>query len=200
MPKVSEAHREARRRQIIDAAVVRAARDGFHRMTMGDLIKEAGLSAGAVYGYFPSKTALIRTISDQALGAAAQRVEELAGGPDPLSLPVVVHELVETALSTHGEHSPRIAVQVWAEAARDDEVAAMAADRLRNLRAALVLAIRRCIIDGTVAPVDDVDAMAAALLAFLLGYVVQRLLTPELSLDRYLGGISALAGATRTPQ
>jgi len=195
VPKVSDAHREARRRQILDAAVVRAARDGFHRMTMGDLIQEAGLSAGAVYGYFPSKTALIRTISDQALGSTAQRLEELAGGADRLTLSIVLRELVETALNTNGEYSPRIAVQVWAEAARDDDVASMAADRFRGLRAALALAIRRCMVDGTLVTGGDVEAMAAALLALLPGYVVQRLLAPELSLDRYLDGVLDLVAA-----
>jgi AcrR family transcriptional regulator len=195
MPKVSAAHKEARRRQILEAATVRAARDGFHGMTMGDLIEEAGLSAGAVYGYFPSKTALIRTISDEALGFTAHRLEELVATEDVLTVPMVLSEFLGTALGTHGDRSPRIAVQVWAEAGRDPEVAAMAAERLAGLREALAAALRRCLADGTLVGAGDPDTMAMALLAFLPGFVVQRLVAPELSLDSYLGGVLDLLGA-----
>ena len=48
MPKVSEEHLDARRRQIVDAAIVCFVRKGFHRATMQDICREAGLSAGAV--------------------------------------------------------------------------------------------------------------------------------------------------------
>ena len=60
MPKVSEAHRAARREQIIDAAIRCVGREGFHRTTMSHVIAESGLSAGAVYGYFTGKEDLIK--------------------------------------------------------------------------------------------------------------------------------------------
>jgi AcrR family transcriptional regulator len=195
VPKVSTAHREARRRQILEAATVRAARDGFHGMTMGDLIEEAGLSAGAVYGYFPSKTALIRTICDEALGFTAHRLEELAAREGVVTVPLVLSEFLGAALETHGERSPRIAVQVWAEAGRDAEVAAMAAQRIHGLRDVLATLLRRCVEDGTLVSESDPDTMAMALLAFLPGYVVQHLVAPDISADAYLGGVLGLLGA-----
>jgi TetR/AcrR family transcriptional regulator, transcriptional repressor of aconitase len=42
MPKVSEEHLDARRRRIVDAAIVCFARDGFHRATMQDICREPG--------------------------------------------------------------------------------------------------------------------------------------------------------------
>jgi AcrR family transcriptional regulator len=195
MPKVTTAHREARRRQILEAATVRAARDGFHGMTMGDLIQEAGLSAGAVYGYFPSKTALIRTICDEVLGLAAHRLEELAAREGALTVPMVLSEFFGAALETHGDNSPRIAVQVWAEAGRDAEVAAMAAERLGGLREVLAKLLRRCVEDGTLVADGDPDAMATALVAFLPGFVVQHLVAPDISPDAYLGGVLDLLSA-----
>ncbi|HEY9407971.1 MAG TPA: helix-turn-helix domain-containing protein, partial [Jiangellaceae bacterium] len=53
MPRVSEAHLAARRDQILQAAWTCFARDGFHATSMQDVFAEAGLSAGAVYRYFP---------------------------------------------------------------------------------------------------------------------------------------------------
>ena len=59
MPKVTEEHVEARRRQILSAALRCFARDGFHRTTMQDIFRESDLSPGAVYSYFKGKDELI---------------------------------------------------------------------------------------------------------------------------------------------
>ena len=42
MPKVTEEHVAARRRQILSAALSCFAREGFHRTTMQDIFREAG--------------------------------------------------------------------------------------------------------------------------------------------------------------
>src|SRR3989304_6177982 len=57
MPKVTEAHLEARRSQILDAAWTCFARKGYHQATMQDICQESGLSPGAIYRYFESKEA-----------------------------------------------------------------------------------------------------------------------------------------------
>jgi AcrR family transcriptional regulator len=62
MPKVTEEHVEARRRQILSAALRCFAREGFHRTTMQDIFREAELSPGAVYSYFKGKDELIGAI------------------------------------------------------------------------------------------------------------------------------------------
>jgi AcrR family transcriptional regulator len=62
MPKVTEEHVAARRRQIVDAAMRCFARDGFHRTTMQDIFREAELSPGAVYSYFAGKDEIVRAI------------------------------------------------------------------------------------------------------------------------------------------
>src|SRR5262245_31038327 len=62
MPKVTEEHVAARRRQIVDAAMRCFAREGFHRTTMQDIFREADLSPGAVYSYFAGKDEIVRAI------------------------------------------------------------------------------------------------------------------------------------------
>jgi TetR/AcrR family transcriptional regulator, repressor for uid operon len=44
-----------RRTRILDAAETCFVRSGFHRTTMQDVAAEAGMSAGNLYRYFPSK-------------------------------------------------------------------------------------------------------------------------------------------------
>ena len=72
MPKVTEEHLQARRRQILSAALRCFARQGFHRATMQDIFREADLSPGAVYSYFGSKDELIAAIIAAMMGFVAE--------------------------------------------------------------------------------------------------------------------------------
>jgi len=55
MPKVSDEHLANRKQQILDAAANCFARNGFHRTSMQDIVRESGLSAGLIYRYFTGK-------------------------------------------------------------------------------------------------------------------------------------------------
>src|SRR3954449_808941 len=72
MPKVTEEHVDARRRQILSAALRCFARAGFHRTTMQDIFREADLSPGAVYSYFKGKDELIAAITLTIVGFIAE--------------------------------------------------------------------------------------------------------------------------------
>ena len=85
MPRVSEAHLAARRQQILAAARVCFLRNGFHQTSMQDVIREAGLSVGAVYRYFPSKTDLITALAESVVGNVAGLLEELSLQEPPLT-------------------------------------------------------------------------------------------------------------------
>jgi AcrR family transcriptional regulator len=84
MPKVTEEHVEARRRQILSAALACFAREGFQRTTMQDIFREAELSPGAVYSYFGGKQELVEAIVAEAMvfatGAAAAIAEASESG------------------------------------------------------------------------------------------------------------------------
>lgn len=78
MARVSQAHLDARRRQILDAAALCFARNGFHATSMQDVLKEADLSAGAVYRYFSGKEELIAAIVSEVLGEVRAAFDEAA--------------------------------------------------------------------------------------------------------------------------
>jgi AcrR family transcriptional regulator len=65
MPKVTEAHLEARRQQILDAAWACFARKGYYQTTMQDICQESELSPGAIYRYFASKEAIRTAVYDR---------------------------------------------------------------------------------------------------------------------------------------
>jgi len=64
VPKISPAHEQQRRAQILAAAMACFARHGYHATSMDDVVRESGLSVGAIYSYFPSKEELFLTLSE----------------------------------------------------------------------------------------------------------------------------------------
>ena len=72
MPKVTEAHKEARRDQILEGAQRAFARHGYEGATVARLEEETGLSRGAIFNYFENKDALF-------VGVVAQSSDRLVG-------------------------------------------------------------------------------------------------------------------------
>lgn len=65
MPKVSDAHREQRRRQIAGGARRAFSKHGYAGATVEVLEREIGLSRGAVFSYFPSKLDLFVALAQE---------------------------------------------------------------------------------------------------------------------------------------
>ncbi len=63
MPKVSEEHKQQRRRQVLDGARRCFAQHGYEGATVARLEAEVGLSRGAIFNYFPNKEALFAEIA-----------------------------------------------------------------------------------------------------------------------------------------
>jgi AcrR family transcriptional regulator len=74
---------EDRREQIAAAALRVFAQKGFTRATNRDIAREAGITPGLIYHYFPSKEALLKAIVD--LQSPAQLTRALS--PEMLALP-----------------------------------------------------------------------------------------------------------------
>src|SRR3984885_5470262 len=116
---------EADRRAHIVAAAERAfVRFGFHATTMQNVAEEAGMSAGNLYRYFPSKEAIVEGLC---MADQMQRTEvfsELIGRLD-------LREALATTLRKHLLSRPtekaRMIVEIWAEAGRNPRGAAIPA-------------------------------------------------------------------------
>ena len=62
MPRVSDDYRRARRDEIARAAIRCLERKGVHDTSIADIVEESGLSTGAIYSHFSSKSELARYI------------------------------------------------------------------------------------------------------------------------------------------
>src|SRR5215207_3478859 len=92
MPRVTQQHEQEVRRRIVQAAIRVFGERGFHRATMQDIVRESGLSVGAIYTYFKSKSELILAgcdlITDQELGELRKRLAAIAGYHDRIAAAV----------------------------------------------------------------------------------------------------------------
>jgi AcrR family transcriptional regulator len=68
VPKVSDTHREGRRRQIADGARRAFGEHGYAGATVEVLEREIGLSRGAIFSYFPSKLDLFVSLAQEDQG------------------------------------------------------------------------------------------------------------------------------------
>ena len=124
MPKVSEQHREARRDQIVDAALLCFANKGFHRTSMADIIAESGLSAGAIYLHFDGKQQIALAVAQRILGNRMLEFSERLAEDRELPPPSSMLRLMMTGLTSE-VRDPRLLVQLWGEAVTDPEVSLM---------------------------------------------------------------------------
>lgn len=199
MPKVTDQHRAARREQILDAAMRCAARDGFHKTTMAQVIAESGLSAGAVYGYYKGKTALIEALAERSFSAFADALGEVATAPGPVTIDgafAAVVERVDAVVAKTRGGLGKMAVHTWSEAARDDAVAAIVRRNMDGLHQGWVRVLARAESDGTIRPGIDHDRMARALMGLMPGYVVQGALMGEVDGPTYSAAVADLLTST----
>jgi AcrR family transcriptional regulator len=195
MPKVTDAHLAARREQILLAAMARFAEGGFHSTGMAEVIAATGLSAGAVYRYFPSKEALIRAIVEERVLANAKDVFEaiLAQGvDDPVDAVAAALEIVDRA-SAQGEIDiTKVAVQAWGEALRNPDILDVAQNAYATMRGYLDEVTRRAQEHGRVPSETDPDEVAKTLLSLVMGYVIQRHIMGDVDRAHYTAALRAL--------
>ena len=113
-------HEDERRVHILGAAERAFVRYGFHASTMTQVADEAGMSAGNLYRYFPSKEAIVEglCLADQV--GRSEAFAALAGADD-------LKAAMRAGLRGHVLQAPRekarMIVEIWAESGRNPRVA-----------------------------------------------------------------------------
>lgn len=198
MPRVTDAHRQARREQIADAALRVLGRNGIADTSIAQIADECGLSTGAIYVNFANKADLARYVAGRLF---AWRIEEL----DRRTETGEVHrpiDLLRTLLSSmFDQNRPPLPVvlQFWSEALVEPDLHDVLVEQVDALRAGLERALRpwaerQC----SDQPDDDPTALATrtaqTCMIMAQGFMANRCLFNWLSPEDYLAGISAAFG------
>ncbi|HEU4758527.1 MAG TPA: TetR/AcrR family transcriptional regulator [Dehalococcoidia bacterium] len=166
MSRVTEAHIEARREQIVNAAWACFARKGYHQTTMQDIATEADLSAGAIYRYYASKEAVLKAINDrsQETGRAlVQWARSQAEGP--IGILGIIGRTIFSLFNDPGfETATRVNIEIWPEIIRDEELVKGIRTEMRFWLTVVTELLREARARGEIQTDADPEGVAALLI------------------------------------
>jgi AcrR family transcriptional regulator len=190
---------ERTRGALLRAASKLFCRHGLEGTSIDEVTETAGYTKGAFYANFKSKEELFLVMLDEKFSHEIERIDRsLAGTDDP--------DQEARAAATDFIHSasddewPRLYFQFAAYAARNEEFRQELATRQRAMRERVVKVYERWIKEYGADPPLPVADIAAMTYFMADGFLVDRLIEPELSEDLYpamlavfLKGLEAMA-------
>ncbi|MFK3937361.1 TetR/AcrR family transcriptional regulator [Alkalihalobacillus sp. NPDC078783] len=186
-PKVSQAHKEKRRNEIIAAAKTVFIRKGFERTTMHDVVEESGMSRGGVYQYFSSTEEMMRALMDQGeeafTGQKDRLYEKYETSWGVLEAIVEAHDTVPT--DPIGLVNYEYFVAGFRDANKDRTL--FLEKRLKNVRGFYVDVIEKGTAAGEFNPIQTPDVIASYIIILTDGLILHRNLGEEVETD--IGGL-----------
>ncbi len=203
MPKVSPSYLEARRQQILDAAVECFLREGFHRATMQEIVQQSGLSPGAIYRYFKSKDEIIEAIANERHTREQELILTARSQVERDDAAALFRELMRQffgMLEDDDERKRRrLGIQVWAEALRDPRIHLIVLSGIDEPRALLAEIITSLQAHGELSPQLAPDALARVMIALFQGFILQQAWDPKVETQPYMEVVEALFGSLLGP-
>ena len=191
MPKVSVQYLENRRQQILDAASECFAARGFHCTTMQDIVRQSGLSPGAIYTYFRSKEEIIEAITD------ARHEREKALIVDALdtrhlseSITLLRDAFLGELRDPASRERRRLGVEIWAEALRNPVIHRLVREGIDEPLKLFTRLISRAQRRGEFPAELDPEGFGRVMIALFQGFVLQLSWDEELELEPYLSVIN----------
>jgi AcrR family transcriptional regulator len=191
MPRVSQAHRDARRDEIVIAAMVAFRRRGFQAASMADIIAESGMSAGAIYGHFASKSEIVTEVAQRVVGARIDEAAVLTAAETlepPAYLALILMRGMLRDLGDAG-----MILQLWGEAVTEPTLKGLSSSVFQRLKDAYTAYISLWYQREHGESVERADEIAASqvplFVAVAQGFIVQSALAPGFDADRYFESV-----------
>lgn len=171
MARVTQAHLDARKDDILEAARSLFLNRGFANVTMQDIATEAGISAGAIYRYYPGKDELARAFFEQCAGGGpATMVRQIAPEAPPIErLTKLVAAVKHMWIENKGDHVIGEIQTSMAGIRQPEEVGKLVHDAREQLYEALIEIVEEGQRTGEIDPDFDARALAISINAFVMG-------------------------------
>lgn len=169
MPRTKDKLLEVRRRQqILSAAEKVFIEKGFHQSSMREVIEEAGLSTGAVYNYFRGKADIVGAICEEERKDIELLLAGLQAARDPSK---ALCQLVYDIVSGMTASQVRLAMEISAEACRNETIRKLVNSNDERLHRGIVAAVREGQNQHLVADFDSPAAIAEMIRSIYEGFV-----------------------------
>jgi AcrR family transcriptional regulator len=192
MPKVNEAYLQARRQQLLDAAMACFSRKGFQETTMQDISREAGVSYGVLYHYFRSKDEIIEAGSSTVAEGRHQRFVKAEQRQEAVE---ILSEVLRLNLQRWSEPSRQtelhLRIHVAAEGLKNQHVGCLV-DGYSDYRQRYGAIVRRGQQEGVINPELIPDSVAQVFVALHEGFVLMKAADSSVSVDSYVDAVQAL--------
>ncbi|MBK5571051.1 TetR/AcrR family transcriptional regulator [Ensifer sp. SSB1] len=167
MRKVDPEKHAAKRRLILDAAISCFARKGFHGTSTAEICAEAGMSPGNLFHYFPTKHTIIAAIVEVERQETAEIFRKLGEAED---LFAALLGFMDSVLELAGDPTySSMALEIAAEAMRDERIGTLAAANDAELQQALSALLRDAADRNQVDRTVDADRAARWIAAIIDG-------------------------------
>jgi AcrR family transcriptional regulator len=141
---------------------------------MRDIVRESGMSAGAIYNLFSSKQEIVAAIASRRHDEERRIFEEARKQPTlAKSLEDIRDHFLSDLNNPRQRIRRRVTVQLWAEAQHDPKLKKVARDTFAKPYKLLRNLLREGQRRGEIAKRIDADAMARFLIAAFHGLVLQ---------------------------
>jgi AcrR family transcriptional regulator len=178
VPRITAAHEQEVRDRIVAAALRVFSERGYRGATIQDVVRDSGLSVGAIYTYFKSKDELFLECCDLMTGGGLETLGSMLAGKETTAerLATAVTFYIDS-IDEAPEGGPGLVtlVQAWAAADSEGRLRDMLTRRRERLVGAGQLLLREGVARGELPPWLDVDATARAYVALLDGLLLQRI-------------------------
>lgn len=164
MPKVVPEYKEQARKRIVDAAAAVFKRKGLPAGTMDEIAREIGVSKGALYLYFPTKTRLLEAVQARFRSQYLEVLDHRLAHGD------VVDGIVSSIEGIFsGEFDPAVFHQLATSSGTDPEVREAMRSDARGDHAEVRKLLKRLEADRRIPRMRNPEATADAVLLLLQG-------------------------------
>ncbi|PHP66909.1 hypothetical protein CSC94_12490 [Zhengella mangrovi] len=172
-PMTRAERREAQTARILDAAKKCFVRSGFQGASMHEICKEAEMSPGALYRYFPSKEAIIEAIAEADRRQDADLLAEALANPD------IVEGIVQAMMThmrvSHENNMAPLFTEIRAEALRNPSVLETCECSMSQVHELIFRRIRAAIDAGQIRPAVSVETLMAVMISIGEGIILNDL-------------------------
>lgn len=175
-----------RRGEILEAARRCFARSGFHQASMQEICAEAGMSAGNLYRYFPSKEAIIAGLIEIDSAKAAEDFAAVAEAPDFFT---GFARLARQYLVERTQDELAMCAEIRAESRRNPEIARMQQGIDREVQDGLVAVLRAAADRNEISSDVNFEQAVTILLAIGEGIEARRVSDPSFDVEAVMPSI-----------